>query len=71
MWGLVIGPGGAVMFALALALLTVSTLLRERTVSAKGSIDRLATSRPVLHSLVVVAVVLGIAATVVRMGVMT
>ncbi|MFR9749925.1 hypothetical protein ACL02S_02695 [Nocardia sp. 004] len=71
MWDFVIGPGGAVMFAVALGFLVVSTCLREWGVSVRGSTDRLATSRPVIHGIVFAAIVLGLSATAVRMGVLT
>ncbi|WP_446223094.1 hypothetical protein ACTWPB_25725 [Nocardia sp. IBHARD005] len=65
------GPAGAVMFGIALVLLAVSTALRERSVPRTGSIDRLMTSHPVLHGLVFAALVLGLSATAIRMGVLT
>ncbi|WP_405488856.1 hypothetical protein [Nocardia sp. NBC_00511] len=70
LWNFVIGPAGAVMFALALGLLALSTVLRERSVPRTGTTDRLATARPVLHGLAFAAVVLGLSATAVRMGTM-
>ncbi|MEV0294813.1 hypothetical protein [Nocardia sp. NPDC050710] len=71
LWDFVTGPAGAVMFAIALALLGCSTVLRERSVPRTGSTDRLLTSRPVLHGLVFAAIVLGLGATAIRMGVLT
>lgn len=71
MWQIIIGPGGAVMFSLALILLALSTILREAVVPRSGTTDRLSTSRPIIHSAIVGALALGIAATAVRMGTMS
>lgn len=71
LWDFIVGAAGGIFFLAAIIGLGMSLWLREKHLPPEGTTERALYARPVLHGITLVALLLGIAATTLRMGMMT